>query len=220
MKSNLITKLYKIHRFILYPIIYLADFLQNNCSNFFTPMNIGPVSENFYGVFLKKNISKNDFVLDFGSGAGFFSTLFDKKKYLGVEINKNFVLTSKKKYKNYNFRLLNKHCLNGYRNKIDTILINNVMHHLSDAQIEQTFLFFKKKLRPKTKVFIVEPLFPKTFLSWEFFLKVVDIGHNIKNQKNYLKIFRKCFLINSFIVKEIRISHVLILKGFLKKSKF
>ena len=212
--------LYKIVRFTLYPIIFCANYMQNNFTNFFTPMNIGPVTTPEYSAFVKKNISKNDFVLDFGSGAGFFSTLFDKKKYLGVEINKNFVLTSKKKYKNYNFRLLNKHCLNGYRNKIDTILINNVMHHLSDAQIEQTFLFFKKKLRPKTKVFIVEPLFPKTFLSWEFFLKVVDIGHNIKNQKNYLKIFRKCFLINSFIVKEIRISHVLILKGFLKKSNF
>jgi Zn-dependent membrane protease YugP len=94
------------------------------------------------------------------------------------------------------------------------------MHHLSDAQIEQAFFFFKRKLRPKTKVFIVEPLFPKTFLSWEFFFKALDVGHNIKNQKNYLKIFRKCFFVNSCTVKEIKISHVLILKGFLKKSNF
>jgi SAM-dependent methyltransferase len=209
---------YQTVRFILYPIIFLADFMQNNFTNFFTPMNIGPVSENSYGIFLKNNIKKNDFVLDFGSGAGFFSTLFDKKKYLGVEINKNFVLASKKKYKNYNFRLLNKYCLDGYKNKINIILINNVMHHLSDAQIEQAFFFFKRKLRPKTKVFIVEPLFPKTFLSWEFFFKALDVGHNIKNQKNYLKIFRKCFFVNSCTVKEIKISHVLILKGFLKKS--
>ena len=93
----MIKYVYKTVRFILYPIIFLADFMQNNFTNFFTPMNIGPVSENSYGIFLKKNIKKNDFVLDFGSGAGFFSTLFDKKKYLGVEINKNFVLTSKKK---------------------------------------------------------------------------------------------------------------------------
>ena len=72
MTHNSITKLYKIVRFMLYPVIYLADFLQNNFTNFFTPMNVGPVSENSYGVFLKKNFSKNDYVLDFGSGAGFF----------------------------------------------------------------------------------------------------------------------------------------------------
>jgi len=65
---------------------------------------MGSVSEKSYADFIKKNFNKNDYVLDFGSGAGFHSTLFDKNKYLGVEINKNFVLTSRKKYKNFKFK--------------------------------------------------------------------------------------------------------------------
>lgn len=218
MRFNVVKKLYKIFRFILYPAIYTANFLQNNFTNSFTPMNVGPVAEDSYGLFIKRNFNKNDYVLDFGSGAGFFSTLFDKKKYLGVEINKNFVLTSRKKFKEYEFKILNKNCLNGYKNKINAILINNVMHHLTDVQIIETFNLFKKKLRPNTKICIIEPLFPKTFLSWEFFLKVLDIGDNIKTKKNYLKIFKTCFFIKNFTVKEIKISHVLIIKGYLKRT--
>ena len=35
-------------------------------------MNMGPVSENNYSIHIKKNINNKKFVLDFGSGAGFF----------------------------------------------------------------------------------------------------------------------------------------------------
>jgi len=207
---------YKVVRFLLYPIIYLADFMQNNFTAFFSPMNIGPVAKPAYAKFIKENFKKNDYVLDFGSGAGYFSTLFDKKKYLGVEINKNFVQTSKKKYKNYNFKVLNDDCLHEYKNKINSIFINNVMHHLSDRQIEKAFTFFKKKLSPKTKVFIIEPILPKTFFSLEFLMKVLDIGNNIKTKKGYFKIFKKCFSIKKTRIKEVGISHVLVLNGFLK----
>jgi len=207
---------YKVVRFFLYPIIYLADFVQNNFTNFFTPMNIGPVSKPSYSKFIRQNFKKNDYVLDFGSGAGYFSTLFDKNKYLGVEINKNFVRTSKKKYKNYDFKVLNDDCLNGYKNKINSIFINNVVHHLSDAQIEEAFNFFRKKLSPKTKIFIIEPILPETFFSLEFLMKVMDIGSNIKTKKEYFKIFKRCFSIKKTRIKQVGISHVFILNGFLK----
>lgn len=207
---------YKIFRFILYPLIYLANFIQNNFSDFFTPMNMGSVSEKSYADFIKKNFNKNDYVLDFGSGAGFHSTLFDKNKYLGVEINKNFVLTSRKKYKNFKFKELNKKCLSGYEKKITSIFINNVLHHLTDRQIEDTFIFFKKNLRSNTKLFIIEPLLPYTFFSLEFVMKVLDIGDNIKTKDGYLKIIKNCFSVKKTRVRNHRLSHALVLNGFLK----
>ena len=45
--------LYKIFRKILFPVIFFADFLQNNLTSIFTPMNMGPVSENNYSLFIK-----------------------------------------------------------------------------------------------------------------------------------------------------------------------
>ena len=35
-----------------------------------------------------KIFKKKDFILDYGCGVGFFSRLFNKKKYIGIEINK------------------------------------------------------------------------------------------------------------------------------------
>lgn len=207
---------YKTVRFILYPVIFLADFLQNTFTKTFTPMNLGPVSSPVYAHNIKKNFKKNDYVLDFGCGAGFFSVVFDKKNYLGVEINKNFVDTAKQKYKKYNFKVLNENCLNGYKNKITAVFINNVIHHLSDQQINAMFVFFKKKLSKKIKFFIIEPEFPHTFFSLQFFMKALDIGNNIKTKNEYLKIFKKYLLIKSCKIKKVGIGHAVYVNGVIK----
>lgn len=207
--------LYKIFRIILYPIVFFADFLQNKFTSFFTPMNMGPVSDDSYSLLIRQNINKNDFVLDFGCGAGFFSKLFNSKKYLGVEINHNFVKVSKQNNPNYKFLILKNDYLKGYEKKINTVFINNVLHHLTDMQINETISYFKKKLKKKTKIFIIEPLFPKSFFSLEFLMKVVDIGDNIKTQKEYLNLLKKILKINKYHAKKVGIGSVLIIKGYI-----
>ena len=209
----MISFLYKIFRKILFPIIFFADLLQNNLTSIFTPMNMGPVSEDNYSLFIKKNINKKQFVLDFGSGTGFFSKLFDPKKYLGVEINENFVNVSNKKNKGYKFKILKNDYLKGFEKKVNLIFVNNVLHHLTDKQILETFAYFKKKLNKNTRIFIIEPLFPKTFFSLEFFMKVLDIGNNIKTKKNYLSLFKKVLSIKNYKVRKVGIGSVLIIKG-------
>ena len=208
--------LYPIFRTLLYPLIILANFLQNNFTSFFQPMNMGPTSKDSYANFIKKNFNKKNYVLDYGCGAGFFSQLFHPKKYLGVEINKSFLNTSKKRNSKHTFKLLKKNYLKGYENKIDYIFINNVLHHLTDDQIFETFVFFKKTLKKKIKVFIVEPLLPKSFFSVEFFMKVLDIGDNIKDKKNYVSLLKKILYIKSFNVKKVSIGSVLVVKGYIK----
>ena len=73
-----------------------------------------------------------------------FSNLFNPNKYLGVDINKNFIRVSKIKNQKYRYRILEKDYLRGYERKINLIFINNVLHHLSDKQILDTFSYFKK----------------------------------------------------------------------------
>ena len=213
----MINFLYFFFRRIFFPIIFLANFLQNNLTSFFSPMNMGPVSDDDYSSYIKKNINKKKFILDFGSGAGFFAHLFDSKKYLGVDINKNFVKVSREKNKNYKFRILENDYLEGFEKKINLIFINNVLHHLSDDQILKTFSYFKKKLKSKTEFFIIEPLFPKTFFSLEFFMKVIDIGDNIKTKTKYIILLKKVIKIKKFYTRKVGIGSVLIIRGHLKK---
>ena len=145
--------IYIIFRFFLYPIIFVADFLQNKFTSIFVPMNMGPVSEDNYSLLIKKNINQKYFVLDFGCGVGFFSRLFNPNKYLGVDVNLSFIKNSKIKNPNYKFRVLKKNYLKNYEKKINFIFINNVLHHLTDKQIINTFIFFKKNLKKKNKIF-------------------------------------------------------------------
>ena len=203
--------IYPIFRTLLYPLIILANFLQNNFTSFFQPMNMGPTSKDSYANFIKKNFDKKNYVLDYGCGAGFFSQLFHPKKYLGVEINKSFLNTSRKRNSKHTFKLLKENYLKGYENKIDYIFINNVLHHLTDEQILETFVFFKKTLKKKIKVFIIEPLLPKSFFSLEFFMKVLDIGNFITNQNGYIQRLKKYVKIKKIRVEKFSIGSTLVL---------
>ena len=134
-------KIYIYTRLFLFPIIIIADFFQNYFTKYFTPMNMGPVSTDKFKKFLKSCFKQKSFVLDFGCGAGYFSTLFNPKKYVGIDINKSFINLAKTKFINHRFYNFDqKKLLNKYKNKIDYILINNVIHHLNKKQFVEQFL--------------------------------------------------------------------------------
>lgn len=61
------------------------------------------------------------------------------------------MITSQKKYKKYTFKLLKGNYLKNFKKKVNLIFINNVLHHLSDKEIIETFNFFKKNLKKKPK---------------------------------------------------------------------
>ncbi len=90
-------QLYKFTRLLLKPLIITADFLQNNFTNNFALMNVGTTEIKSYKNLIKKSFNKNDFIIDCGCGVGHFCRLFDKKKYVGIEINNNFIKLAKKK---------------------------------------------------------------------------------------------------------------------------
>ena len=84
-------QLYKITRFFLKPLIIFVDFLQNNFTKNFALMNIGTTEMQSYKELISSFFKKKDFILDCGCGVGHFSKLFSSKKYIGIEINDNFV---------------------------------------------------------------------------------------------------------------------------------
>ena len=117
---------YKITRFFLFPLIIIADYLQTNCTKNFTPMNMGPVADPIWRKTILKHLSKKNFVIDYGCGVGFFCRLFDSKKYIGLEVNKNFIERAKKINKNYNFFQLNDKKITINKKKVDAIFINGL----------------------------------------------------------------------------------------------
>ena len=138
---------YKLTRFFLIPIILLADYLQTNYTKYFTPMNMGPVNEPIWKKTILKYLNSKNYVLDYGCGVGFFCRLFNSKKYIGLEINMNFIIRAKKINKNYIFFELQDKKISNYKNRVNAIFINNVLHHMSDNQVSRTLKFLKKILK-------------------------------------------------------------------------
>ena len=182
---------YKLTRFFLFPIILLADYLQTNYTNKFTPMNMGPVNDPVWKKTILKYLNSKNYVLDYGCGVGFFCRLFNPKKYIGLEINKNFIKRAKKINKGYSFFDLQDKKIINYKNKIDAVFRNNVLHHMSNNQIDRALKFLKKNSKKNTKFLIIEPLFPKSFFSLQFFLKALDIGNFIRSEEGYLNSLKK-----------------------------
>ena len=175
-------------------------------------MNMGPVSTDKFKKFLKSCFKEKSFILDFGCGAGYFSTLFNPKKYVGIDINKSFINLAKHKYINHKFYNFDeKKKLKKYENKINYILINNVIHHLNKKQLNESFLFIKKNCKKNTTLIIIEPLMPKKFFSFEFFMKVLDIGNFITNKNGYKERLKNYLKINKTKVEKFSIGSTLIL---------
>jgi SAM-dependent methyltransferase len=209
--------IYKLTKIILYPIILVADYLQTNHTKFFTLMNIGPVNDPALKKMILKHLSYKNYVLDYGCGVGFFCKIFNKKRYLGLEINRKFLQRAKKINKGYKFLELKDKKVTKFKNKINAVFINNVLHHMSDNQINLALQFLKKNSKKNTKLLIIEPLLPKKIFSLQFFLKALDIGNFIRDKKNYLRVIKKYVDIDSVFLKKIGISSVIVFFGYLRK---
>lgn len=194
-------RIYKFVRFTFWPLIILADYFQTNFTKYFTPMNMGPVTELGWSSLIRKNLTKEDFVLDYGCGVGFFCKLFNKKKYVGMEINKKFLNRAKIVNKGYNFISINEHELNKYKKKINAVLVNNVFHHLSNKQVHDALKLIGRNSIKKTKILIIEPTLPKKIFSLQFFLKALDIGNYIRTSNEYKKLLKNIKIKKSFNAK-------------------
>ncbi len=209
--------IYKLTRFFLYPIILLADFFQTNFTKYFTPMNVGPVRNPGWKKIILKYLKKNDFILDYGCGVGFFSRLFNKKKYIGTEINQKFLAQAKNINKGYIFISLKRNEIKKFRKKTNAVLINNVLHHMNDRQISEALSLIKANSRKKTKILVIEPIYPNNFFSIEFFLKALDIGDYIRKKEGYLKILKKHINIEDINIKKFGIGTAVIFFGYFAK---
>jgi len=188
--------IYTITRLIMKPLILAVDYLQNNFTEHFTLMNVGTTEHKSYKDLIKKFFLKKDFILDCGCGVGHFCTLFNKKKYIGIEINNNFVKIAKQRNKKYLFDNFKGSLIKNYKKKINAVLINNVIHHLAKKEVKKIFFYIKKNTKKNAKILIIEPILPINFFSIEFLLKVMDIGNYINDKKGYLKILEKYIKIN------------------------
>ena len=184
--------IYHFFRIIFYPIRLIIYLIQSNFIRFFNLMDLGATQEPNWKEYIKENINLNHKILDFGCGTGNFSNLFKKDKYLGIDINKNFISYAKQKNPEYNFITVDYIKNNKFvYEKRDVILVNGVLHHISDENINKSFEIIKKISNQNAKILILEPTKPVSIFTLDFIQKILDLGINIKSSLEYEELLKK-----------------------------
>ena len=75
--------------------------------------------------------------------------------------------------------------------KRDVILVNGVLHHISDENINKSFEIIKKISNQNAKILILEPTKPVSIFTLDFIQKILDLGINIKSSLEYEELLKK-----------------------------
>lgn len=149
--------------------------------------------------FINQNLEKYKCltVVDFCCGTGDFAICTPSNaSYIGIDMNKDFINFSKKRYKNHankKFFVANVITSNQiYKRKFDGVLLISTVHHLSDKELKVLLPKIKKITK---KVVIIADIIPDPpHLLQKFFAKI-DRGRFIRPKEEKLKILRKYFKI-------------------------
>ncbi|MBS4534898.1 class I SAM-dependent methyltransferase [Clostridium sp. D2Q-14] len=132
----------------------------------------------------------NKKILDFGCGIGSISCIFQPEMYIGFDCDDKRIEYAKKLYPNYKFMTIKENKFPISKNSIDYIIISSVLHHIPTNTLINYLEEFKRILNSNGSLIIAEPCFyEKNSLSNKF-MSTFDKGKYIRNEKDYLNIFK------------------------------
>jgi ubiquinone/menaquinone biosynthesis C-methylase UbiE len=156
--------------------------------------------------FVDDYYKKGDRVLDFGCGVGSNSTLFHNDDYIGVEVDKSRVLSSRLKYPKSKFETIPLISTPNDKipfedNSFDIIFISLCLHHIDSSTCKLLFKEFSRVLKDTGKIIGIEPcILSKKYFS-NVIMNIIDAGDYILPIEEYKKIYSS----EAFNVKDINI---------------
>lgn len=140
---------------------------------------------------IKKTYKKKGKILDLGSGSGYLAPLFDKKSYLGIEIDPVLVAFAKKDYPGYSFKVGDMTKIN-LGEKYDFVLVIGVLHHLDGGDFTKALNVIHNHLKIKGKVLIIEAIPPLSgFNILGRIIRFLDRGDNVRSLRLYKTMLSK-----------------------------
>jgi ubiquinone/menaquinone biosynthesis C-methylase UbiE len=130
-------------------------------------------------------------ILDFGCGIGSNSYIWESDNYKGIDINLNRINYAKKLNKNYHYYTLEGNSLPFNNKAFDFIFLMAVLHHIPPEQIRIYLQEFRRVLRPKGRMIIIEPCFINNKPISNWLMNLFDRGKYIGSDKYYLELFKK-----------------------------
>jgi SAM-dependent methyltransferase len=136
-------------------------------------------------------------VLDLGCGPGSNAGLFENADYLGIDINVRYVKAARKSYPNMRFEVGDICHLYLKESGFDVILINSLLHHLSDCEVSSLLVTVSRLLSLEGKVIIQDALVPRSFCWIPRLLRSLDRGKYYRDEGRWRSLFESNFVIES-----------------------
>ena len=128
-------------------------------------------------------------ILDVGCGPGTNAHFFSGWDYVGIDLNPRYIEDAKKKHPDKRFFCENATGLDLNGEKFPLILINSLMHHLSDIECEQLLEGVRPILAEGGHVVVQEPLIPRDDQRLMHFLMKQDRGDYFRTRLAWDEIF-------------------------------
>jgi SAM-dependent methyltransferase len=149
--------------------------------------------------FLSSEILKTDSVervLDFGSGIGHHSQLFQGKQYLGIEPLESCVLSAKRLYKDSTatFLLGDHTALKSLpESTFDLVFAIGVLHHIDDLVFNEFVNQAFRLLKPGARLMTFDPVLHGNQSKLSKWVVKQDRGHWVRTENEYLAVIKTVF---------------------------
>lgn len=130
-------------------------------------------------------------ILEIGCSTGNASKeIIDLKNnsYVGIDIDEGYIELAKKNNLYGNFEKMDGRSLNFENEYFDLILINSMLHHVSDADARLIFKEAERVIKKNGRILIAEPTFSSNDKISTFLLKL-DRGNFIRQADEYKQLF-------------------------------
>jgi SAM-dependent methyltransferase len=117
-------------------------------------------AQKFAPVLAHNNMGRINRVLDVGCGPGTNSSQFTHTKYLGIDINGDYIESARKRYRRDFVCADARTYRAGPENGFDFILVNSFLHHIPTADVVALLAHLRTLLTFNGCVHILEPILP------------------------------------------------------------
>ncbi|CAG1021907.1 partial demethylmenaquinone methyltransferase / 2-methoxy-6-polyprenyl-1,4-benzoquinol methylase, partial [Methylococcales bacterium] len=141
-------------------------------------------------------LNEGDKVLDIGCGPGFIVNYMPKGiSYYGFDIDKHYIAYANAKFGHkgrFICGFFNEDTASQYR-EADIVMMNGVLHHLTDEEVDQTLCVIKKALKPGGRLFTLDGCFVEGQSVLAHMLLKYDRGNYVRTQDHYRSLIIKHF---------------------------
>ena len=143
-------------------------------------------------------------ILDIGCGTADVLKILPQVRYVGFDINQEYIRAAQKNYRDRGIFLVRKieHMKEAPYKPYDLVLAKGLIHHLPDAAVNHLLHFAHNALRPGGRFVALDGVFTPQQGFWARYFVSRDRGRFVRNFKDHKNLYSNIFPSTQFFIYE------------------